>query len=182
MIGSSPTNLITNTIVFTLVFRSFIVGSSLLLATLFTQLEHLLLYMGTLFILTLAIRIYEESQKKLLRLSVVYYDEDCRFCVCTLRILASIFRFKHVRFIRGDFDPEINAQMNNENSWIVQDSSGNLNLRSAGLRVLLRTSHYRFGSTHVFDFATRMLQSPLDRLYNLIAEHRAFLSKLISCK
>jgi predicted DCC family thiol-disulfide oxidoreductase YuxK len=182
MIGSSPTNLITNTIVFTLVFRSFIVGSSLLLATLFTRLEHIVLHVSVLFCLTVAIRIYKESKKKLTRLSVVYYDGDCRFCVCTLRILVLIFRFKHVRFLRGDFDPEINAQMNNENSWIVQDSNGSLNLRSAGLRVLLRTSHYRFGSTRMFDFATRMLQTPFDRLYNLIAEHRAFLSKLISCK
>ena len=182
MLGSSRSNPVTNTILFKLLIRSFAVGSSLLLATHFAQLEYLLLYMGTLFILTLAFRIYEESQEKLVRLSLVYYDGDCRFCVRTLRILALIFKFKHVRFIRGDFDPEINSQMNNENSWIVQDSSGSLHFRSTGLRVLLRTSHYRFGSTRMFDLATRMVQTPLDNLYNLIAEHRAFLSKLISCK
>jgi len=182
MIDSSRSNPVTNTILFELLLRSFVVSSSLLLATHITQLEYLLLYMGTLFIITLAFRIYEESQKKLVRLSVVYYDGDCRFCVRTLRILALIFKFKHVRFIRGDFDPEINSQMNNENSWIVQDSSGSLNLRSAGLTALLKTSHYHFGSTRMFDFATRMLQMPLDSLYNLIAEQRAFLSKLIFCK
>ena len=182
MIGSSRTNLVTSILIFTLVSHSFIIGSSLLLATLLTRIEYVVLYMSVLFSLTFGIRIWEESKKKLTRLSVVYYDGDCRFCVCTLKILATIFRFKHVRFVRGDSDPKINSEMNNENSWLVQDSNGGFNLRSAGLVELLKTSHYSFGMTRLLNFATRVLQRPLDRLYRLIAENRAFLSKMISCK
>ena len=182
MTGSSPTNFVTNTIVFTLVFRSFIVGSSLLLATLFTRIEHVVLYVTVLFSLNLAVRIYKDAKTKLTRLSVVYYDGDCRFCICTLRLLSSVLRFRYVRFLRGDFDPEINSRMNKENSWIVQDSNGSLNLRSAGLIVLLRTSHYHYETTRIFNFGVRAIQKPLDSLYSMIAEHREFLSKLISCK
>ena len=182
MLGGSPTSLITNPIASTLIFRSFIVGSSLLLAAFFTQLEHVVIYVTVLFSLTLLIRTYKDTKKKLTRVSVIYYDGDCKFCICMLRFLSSILRFRYVRFLRGDVNPQINLKMNKENSWVVQDSNGDLNLRSAGLIVLLRTSPYHYETTRIFHFAIRALQNPLDKLYNMIAEHREFLSKLISCK
>ena len=104
----------------------------------------------------------------------IYYDQDCGFCLRTVRLI-EIFFLPQAQIAGAQTVPAVNADMRQRNSWVVLDATG--------------ARHYGYDAVTVVAAASPMLGPfvPMlrlqamrwfgERLYRYVATHRQ-----ISCQ
>ncbi|MEE9335850.1 MAG: DCC1-like thiol-disulfide oxidoreductase family protein [Granulosicoccaceae bacterium] len=55
---------------------------------------------------------------------ILYYDQDCGFCLKMVLVLRELLLSQHVKIYPAQNTPEIYAIMEGENSWVVQGANG----------------------------------------------------------
>ncbi len=70
----------------------------------------------------------------------IYYDNDCGFCVRTIRIIKMFFLLRLVEAAAAQMVPEIDMEMRQRNSWVVLDGGGQHHFGYDGLVVVASAS------------------------------------------
>lgn len=108
----------------------------------------------------------------------IFYDPDCRFCLYTVRLLKELLILPGARLLPALDDRRANTLMRANGSWVVFDRNDEAYLRGSALLLLFARSPL-FGL--VGRLALRMgLARRADSAYDLVARHRAGLSKLLA--
>lgn len=69
---------------------------------------------------------------------VIYYDEDCGFCLKTCLILRSFLLPQDCQILKAQNYPRIHAIMERENSWVVTDAAGTPHIHWHAMVLLFR--------------------------------------------
>jgi predicted DCC family thiol-disulfide oxidoreductase YuxK len=70
----------------------------------------------------------------------IYYDEDCGFCLRTVRVLKTLFVLPNVESKAAQTIPEIEREMRERNSWVVLDSQGKRHFGYDGVLIVAGAS------------------------------------------
>src|SRR5262249_6231160 len=107
----------------------------------------------------------------------MYYDGSCEFCRKFVLILKAFLLPADTVIARADEDPQALADMRRGYSWVVVDRQGRRFFRSSALAAVLRESVFR-------PLAWALERAPLralaDAVYVWVANHRPFLTRLVS--
>lgn len=107
----------------------------------------------------------------------IFYDGSCEFCRKSVLILKAFLLAPDTVIARAEDDPQALAEMTREHSWVVVDREGRRWFRSSALAAVLRTSVFR-------PLAWALERAPIralaDAIYVWVANHRPFLTRLIS--
>ena len=100
----------------------------------------------------------------------IYYDDDCGFCVRTVRIVKMFFLLPRVETAAAQSTPEIDMEMRQNNSWVVVDGRGERHFGYDGVVIVA-------GASPVLRLLLPLLGLKVVRwcgelLYRYIAKHR----------
>jgi predicted DCC family thiol-disulfide oxidoreductase YuxK len=101
---------------------------------------------------------------------VAYFDRNCGFCKHTVRVIRGLFPAEHVSFAAAQSDPEVEAEMRRQNSWVVVDESGTCHFRYDGALVLASASQVLRPLVPLF--SRSIVKKIGERIYRLLAVHR----------
>jgi predicted DCC family thiol-disulfide oxidoreductase YuxK len=105
----------------------------------------------------------------------IYYDDDCGFCLRTVRIIKMFFLLPAVESAGAQSVPEIEAAMRQRNSWVVLDRQGEYHYGFDGVVVVVGESPILWPLKPLLRLApTRWCG---ERAYRYVAMHRR-----ISCE
>ncbi len=100
----------------------------------------------------------------------VYYDGECTFCLRLLRIIHTLLVLRDVPYAPAQSEPEVEAIMLRENSWVVIDHRDTTHLRFAAFIVLCRCSPLAWWVAPVLRLPPIAWAGDLG--YRLVAAHR----------
>lgn len=100
----------------------------------------------------------------------IYYDQDCGFCLRTVRLIKTFFLLPNVEIAGAQTVPEIDVDMRQRNSWVVLDARGERHYGYDAITVVAAASP-------IFKFFASVLRiQPLrwfgERIYCYVATHR----------
>jgi len=105
----------------------------------------------------------------------IYYDDDCGFCLRTVRIIKMFFLLPGVESAGAQSVPEIEAAMRQRNSWVVIDRQGEYHYGFDGVVIVVGASPILWPLKPLLNLApTRWCG---ERVYRYVATHRR-----ISCE
>ena len=107
---------------------------------------------------------------------VIYYDEDCTFCLKMCLILRSFLLPQGTRILRAQNYPAVHAIMERENSWVVQDAHG-------GYHIHWQAMTFLFTQRWPFKPLGWLMSAPIlsglgNRLYRWVAENRGLMGRV----
>ncbi len=107
---------------------------------------------------------------------VIYYDEDCGFCLKTCLILRSFLLPQTCRILKAQNYPAIHAIMERENSWVVTDADGKPHIHWHAM-VLLFRQRWPF-RVLAWIMSLPPLLSLGNRVYRWVADNRGLMGTL----
>jgi len=107
----------------------------------------------------------------------IYYDQDCGFCLRTVRLIKKLFLLPEIKIAGAQSVPEIAAAMRQRNSWVVLDPGGS---RHFGYDAIVVVS----AASPVFRFLTAILNLGIvrwlgERIYRYVATHRPIVGRVL---
>ena len=107
----------------------------------------------------------------------VFYDGGCSFCKKMVLLIRTFFILPKVTILAAQEDRTAEELMKQQNSWVVRNAQGDIYIRAAALKVLLRASPVLWPLHYPFGFKPFLRLS--DKVYGLIASHRPGASQAI---
>ncbi len=116
------------------------------------------------------------ARRRQLESIVIYYDEDCTFCIRMCLILRTFLLPQGTRILRAQNYPAVHAIMERENTWVIQDMQG-------GYHTHWQAMTYLFSQRWPFKpLGWLMSLQPLsvigNRIYRWVAEHRGLMGRV----
>ncbi len=100
----------------------------------------------------------------------IYYDSECGFCQNAAHLIKTFLLLDKVEIKSAQASPKILKLMLENNSWVIEDSSGGLHLKFNGFIALVTSSPLFWPLKYLFD---NPLVRPIGtRIYEYIASHR----------
>jgi predicted DCC family thiol-disulfide oxidoreductase YuxK len=172
----------TNTLVGTVVIDVFSLAAAIIFTHATGQLLFPILIMGSASVITFFRLRRQPIPSTYQRQLIVYFDGDCAFCKCVLSVIHRVLLLKRIEYQRGDSSKAVNQYMNETNSWLVWYHDGDSYIRSEALMILLTHSPLFISDQGYIFILMKLLKSPLDLLYRVIANQRSIFSKIIKCR
>lgn len=107
---------------------------------------------------------------------IIYYDEDCGFCLKTCLILRSFLLPQDCQILKAQNYPDIHALMERENSWVVTDALGKPHIHWHAM-VLLFRQRWPFRLL-AWIMSVPTLLGLGNRLYRWVADNRGLMGSL----
>ena len=106
--------------------------------------------------------------------TIIYLDGNCSFCWRVAMVLKTLFLLPQTQVRVCQSDPEIEAMMHAENSWIVVDHTGNRHIRADALAHVFSVSPIAFPLAWLIRMPG--LAGLADKTYRYVAHHRGEMS------
>ncbi len=118
------------------------------------------------------------ARRQQLESIVIYYDEDCTFCLKMCLILRSFLLPQGTRILRAQNYPTIHAIMERENSWVIQDTQGGYHTHWQAMTFLF-SQRWPFKPLGWL-MSLRVLSGIGNRIYRWVAENRGLMGRVTS--
>ena len=120
----------------------------------------------------------QAARRRQLETIVLYYDEDCTFCLKMCLILRVFLLPQGTRILRAQNYPAIHAIMERENSWVIQDTQG-------GYHTHWHAMSFLFLQCWPVKPMGWLMSLPIlsgigNRIYRWVAEHRGLMGSVTS--
>ena len=99
---------------------------------------------------------------------LIYYDQDCTFCLKMCWILKTFLGLKHTRIEPAQSVPEVGEILEREFSWVVVDPAGETHIKWQAMTTVFSASPWFFWLGKVVGWPDRLG----DRIYDSVATHR----------
>jgi predicted DCC family thiol-disulfide oxidoreductase YuxK len=100
----------------------------------------------------------------------IYYDDDCGFCLRTVRLIKTFFMLPKIESRAAQTVPEIENEMRQRNSWVVLDAHGKRHFGYDGILVVVGTSPILRHFLPLLRLGTAQWCG--EHLYRYVATHR----------
>lgn len=100
----------------------------------------------------------------------IYYDGGCSFCLKMTRLIKMFLVLPQAVVLEAQSDAAVNSVMRTQNSWVVEDRSGDRHTRGAGLRAVVAASP--IFSLLRYAWSLPLFSRAIDTGYRWVAENR----------
>lgn len=107
---------------------------------------------------------------------ILYYDNECDFCLKVARIIREFFLLNTVQIVPAQNNSVIFNEMKKMNSWVVRNELGQSFFHFEGFLEVLK--HSVFGRLMYPFFSLKWIESFGNNIYRLIANNRKSFAKL----
>ena len=115
----------------------------------------------------------ESERVKEARELTIFYDPDCGFCKKMVLILRQFLLPMGTKVVAASEEPELHELMLKENSWIIRDGEGDLQMRYQAFLVMLKHSPWAFWMA----VPAGWIKPVGDQVYRLVASNRKFMGR-----